>query len=96
HALRWQHGFPLCQQQLLHNGMSLADATPLDGPMGIQLVLMSLTTVELRLAASQELEDVCKDGHIEVARLLLEAGTDDDGEHGARDAGLRHAALMGN
>ena len=39
-------GFPICMQQLLHNGKSLNSFTKLDAPMDLQLVLLPLLSNE--------------------------------------------------
>ncbi|CAE7218060.1 ANKRD17 [Symbiodinium natans] len=71
--LRALHGFPICIQQLLHDGHCLEDGCKLEAPMDLQLVLLTVSNTqggqaeaELGLAAIQ--------GHVEVARFLLAAG----------------------
>ena len=90
-----EYGFPLCIQQLLQNGESLEDCTKLDAPMDIQLVLLPVSTAAQLERANLELMYACKHGHVEVARMLLEAGADKDLQAEAGKTALMHASLEG-
>ena len=75
-SLRSLHGFPLCMQQLLHNGNGLDDSTKLDAPIDLQLVLLTLSAAAQQCDAVNELCKSCFGGHLNIVRLLLEAGAD--------------------
>ena len=74
HSLRSRHGFPLCMQQLLHNGNCLDNSTELDAPIDLQLVLLTISTEVQKVEATEELIGACVQGDLEIARRLLEAG----------------------
>ncbi|CAE7395722.1 unnamed protein product [Symbiodinium natans] len=80
--LRTVYGFPVSIQQLLHHGSHLIDSsdlTQLEMPMDVQVVLSGLSSVEQKREASTELlEYAATQGHLQVARFLLEAGADKD------------------
>ena len=88
-SLRSRHGFPLCMQQLLCNGNSLDNSTKLEAPIDLQLVLLTLSKEVLQVEAAKELAEVCLQGGLTTARLLLEAGVNQDAKN---DEG--HTALM--
>ena len=75
-SLRSRHGFPLCMQELLHNGKSLINSTKLDAPIDLQLILLALSTEVQQDEAAKELTAACVQGDLEIARQLLEAGAD--------------------
>ena len=77
-SLRSLHGFPLCMQQLLHDGNTLDNTTQLDAAMDLQLVLLPLATADQKFEAGKELLKACGSGDLETARFLLEAGIDKD------------------
>ena len=72
------HGFPICMQELMHNGKTLANLTLLDAPMDIELVLSAPSTAEQLLAAGKELVKACETGSLEVVRSLLQVGVNKD------------------
>ncbi|CAE7218269.1 ankrd46, partial [Symbiodinium pilosum] len=73
-SLRRRHGYPLCVQQFLHNGICLDNSTELNAPVGLQLVLLTVSSEVQRVEAAQELTGACVQGDLEIARRLLEAG----------------------
>ena len=75
--LQNQHDFLMCMQQLLHNGNSLEDSTELDTPIDLQLALVALSTEVQQVDAPKELCESCLSDQ-QVARLLLEAGADNE------------------
>ena len=88
-TLRRLHGFPICMQQLLHNGNSLDDSTQLgaSSDMSIQLVLSAPSSAK---QPREELLEACEMGNLQVTRLLLEAGAHKDDE----EANTGYTALM--
>ncbi|OLQ03376.1 Kinase D-interacting substrate of 220 kDa [Symbiodinium microadriaticum] len=81
--LRRLHGYPLCLQQLLHNGNALEDAAKLDEAMTVQLVLLAVCDTAQARANMDEVADELVEyaaglGNVETLRLLLEAGVDTD------------------
>ena len=74
HRLRAEHSFPVSLMELLHEGSKLSDAAELHAPMDLQLVLLSLAPED----SAWELLDTAEKGEVEVARRLLQAGTDKD------------------
>ena len=88
--LRSLHGFPTCMQKLLHNGNTMDNSTKLDAPIGLQLVLLTLSTAVQQIEAAEELTAACVQGDLKIARLLLEAGVDKN----ARNAKSSSTALM--
>ena len=72
-ALRSLHGFPICMQQLMHNGNILHNPTKIDVPIDLRLVL-PLSTEGQQLDAANELAEACFQGDVTTTRLLLEAG----------------------
>ena len=95
YALKKQHGFPLCLQQLLHNGSGLDNASKLDAPIDVQLVLLPVST-ETQSAAASELTVACRDGFVKAARLLVEAGAMTGARSAAGKADLIYAAKSGH
>ena len=79
-SLRSLHGFPKCMQQLMHNGNILHNRTKIDVPIDLHLVLLQLSTEELRLEAAKELAEACCHGYLTTTRLLLEAGANKNAE----------------
>ena len=78
--LRNLHNFPVCLQQVLHDGKCLEDFMILDVKMDLQLVLLTaLSTLQQQHAGAKELlQYAASEGHVEVARLLLQAGVPKD------------------
>ena len=71
-SLRSLYSFPMCMQQLLHNGINLDNSTKLDAPIDLQL---ALSTNVQQAEAAKELADACKQGDLTVARLLAAFGS---------------------
>ena len=61
HRLREQHGFPVCLQSLLHDGMKLEDHLELKAPMDMQLLLLSVPGANL-FEVTEELMDAAGSG----------------------------------
>ena len=77
--LRTWHGYPVCLQELLQAEGLLENSAPLDGPVDVQLVVLSILKPDRMAEAANELvEYAAETGHVEVARALLEAGADKD------------------
>ncbi|CAE7700663.1 mask [Symbiodinium pilosum] len=97
-TLRRLHGFPICMQQLLHNGNSLEDSTQL-GPssdMSMQLVLSAPSSAKQPREAANELLEACEMGSLLVTRLLLEAGAHKDEQDTTGYTALMCAASHGH
>ena len=92
-SLRSLHGFPMCMQQLLHNGINLDNSTKLDAPVDLQLALSAKVQ---QAEAAKELADACKQGDLTVARLLLEAGADENAQDGEGYTALMVAVQNGH
>ena len=91
------HGFPLCQQDLLHEGKRLENSTKLDDSMDLQLVFLPLATDVLQREAANEFLDACMNGDKRTAQSLLDAGVDKDvRRHDNYYTGLMLAAINGN
>ena len=76
--LRLLHSIPLCiPVQLLHDGEPMDDAVVLDSPMDVQMVLLPISSTEMKQVA-RELSECAAQGHSEVLRWLLQAGADKD------------------
>ncbi|CAE7566545.1 mask, partial [Symbiodinium pilosum] len=90
------HGFPLCMQQLLHNGNGLDDSTKLDAPIDLQLVLLALSTKAQQCEAANELCESCLKGDLNIVRLLLEAGANKNATDPENRTALMLAAETGH
>ena len=75
-SLRALHGFPLCMQELLHDGKCLKDWERIDAPMDLQLVLKAPCSGEEKHELLSKFASICDSGQPEAARLLFEAGVD--------------------
>ena len=74
--LRTQHGYPVCLQQLLQESSCLEEGAVLE-PVDLQLVVLSSLSAEQLPGAARELyEYAARQGHVEVARRLLDLGVD--------------------
>ena len=92
-SLRSQHGLPMCMQKVLLQGNSLENATKLDAPVDLQLILLStLSTEEEQVEAAEELAKACAQGDVQIVRLLLEAGADKNAEDPSGNTALMLAA----
>ena len=95
-SLRSLHGFPMCMQQLLHNGNGLDNSTELNAPIDLQLVLLVPCSEAQQYEAAAELAESCDKGDLKVARLLLEAGSDKDLRRCGGTTALMRAAENGH
>ena len=77
HRLRQLCGFPVCAQQIIHDGDCLEDTTSLLVPMDVQLVLCAAGMDE---AAEELIDFAASEGHVAVARYLLQLGVDKDAQ----------------
>ena len=75
--LRRSYHFPVCLQQLLHGVSCLDNMAQLEAPADLQLVLLRVSSAAQRRDSLCELVDYAAlHGHVEVARFLVEAGTE--------------------
>ena len=75
-CLRILHGFPMCMQQLYHNGNNLDNSINIDTPMDVQLVLLAPSSPAHQTEAKEELAESCQQGRLKTVRQLLDAGAD--------------------
>ena len=95
-SLRKLHGFPICMQQLLHDGCSLDDVAVLDAPIDILLVLKAPSTDAQHLALAKELAETCKQGDLQAAQSLLQAGANKDLPDDYGNTALMFAVMGGH
>ena len=95
-ALRNLHGFPMCMQQLLHNGRSLHDCHLMLKPIDRQMILLDPSTVAWQSNKYSDLLHAAGNGHLEMARLLLEAGADKEQHDDEGPTALLLAAEKGH
>ena len=96
-SLRRLHGFPMCMQRLLHNGIRLNNRTKIDPPLDLQLILVAPSTDAEQLEAEKELASICNQGDVETTKMLLKAGVNIDSQNGTcrRSTALMIAAEQG-
>ena len=93
--LQNQHDFLMCMQQLLHNGNSLEDSTELDAPIDLQLALVALSSQCSRLMLQRSFASLALSDQ-QVARLLLEAGAENELQNRDGYTALRLTAQNGH
>ncbi|CAE7445844.1 ANKRD50 [Symbiodinium natans] len=95
--LRRSYHFPVCLQQLLHGVSCLDNMAQLEAPADLQLVLLRVSSAAQRRDSLCELVDYAAlHGHVEVARFLVEAGTEVDSLDCTGIAALSCAASKGH
>ncbi|OLP82680.1 Ankyrin repeat domain-containing protein 17 [Symbiodinium microadriaticum] len=100
--LRTQHGFPVCLQQILHDGQVLQDATELrESHSELQMMLRSLADVPQAQTfgpseIARELVAHAKEGNARVLQLLLQARVDIELMDQRGDTALAGAAGCGH
>ena len=94
-TLRRRHGLPLCLQQILHEGSCLDDASKLEAPVDVQLVLLTVSTAQQQRAVARELTEACEQGDVEVASKLLQTVGGKDLHDSAGDTALTSASRNG-
>ena len=91
------HGFPMCMQQLLHDGNSLDNSTMLDAPMDLQLLVLGAFSTEVQqFEAASELRAACVHGDLEIAKRLLGAGANKNAENDVGRTALMLASESGH
>ena len=88
------HGLPLCLQQLVTDGHALDDATELNAPSDVQLVLLTASSASQKRIANQLVDASCK-GKVETLRFLFQARADMNSFNRSGDTALTGAAQFG-
>ena len=91
--LRKLYGFPACIQQLVREGSRMNDDATLEEPIDVQVVLLPASNAS---GVEEEFLEAAEEGHVEVVRMLLEAGADKDLEDIDSKTALIYASDKGH